>query len=109
MINVSHTPLVSDVYLFQSKAEAEAFFDALSVPSATTLTYGVVKQSAMLTYTPFAAYTFENVIQVAYGGVDYETYDRTTIDEIRTKLLTLNTAFNLLLTQLRNAGILSVT
>lgn len=106
---ITYTPLSNTTYLFASKAEADAFFSSFAVPSATQAAEGSVKKAAAATYTPFTGYTVEEVLEVEYGGVTYSVYDKASIDELKTKLLTLNTAFNTLLIQLRAAGILSAS
>jgi len=97
----------SEITLWESRAAALAFFNSLTVPDATTSTDGVVKMATTVSYTVFTAYDTADYFSLDFDGTVHVVVEQATLTEVQTKLLTLATAFNTLLTNLRSAGVLN--
>lgn len=98
--------LVSETILFQNRLAAQTFFSNFAVPDATTTTDGVVKKAESVSYSSYTSYTTNDFVTLTIDGTPETLVNQSTFEEVRTKLLAINTSFNNLLTKLRNAGIL---
>lgn len=105
-VNAVPPTLSGSTILFNTKEEAQAFFDSFVVPSATTATEGVMKQGAALAYTNFSAFSVSNYSTFIIDGETVSLPNQDTFDEVRTKLLAVTAGLNTLIERLRNAGIL---
>lgn len=105
-VNATPPTLTSETILFQNRLAAQTFFSNFLVPDASTTTDGVVRQAESLSYTVYANYEVNDFVTLVIDDTPETLVNQTTLEEVRTRLLNLNIAFNGLLTRLRNAGIL---
>lgn len=107
MQSISFPALTDEVTLWQNRAAAEAFFQALSINSADTAEEGVVKQATSVAYNFVALVNADYVTITQDDGVTVVSVPKKeAYDELRASYIELQTAFNQLLTNLRNAGVL---
>lgn len=98
----------SETILWESRAEALAFFQSLTVADAALATRGVVKLAAAVSYTVISAYDEDtSYFTINFSGTNEDIYRKVAIDEIKTKLQTLSQNHDALLASLRNAGVLN--
>lgn len=97
----------SETTLWETRADALAFFESLTVEDAGLVDPGVVKKAASVSYTNFTAYTTSDWVELNLGGTTETLVPMTTFEETRTKLLAVTAGLNSLLTSLRNAGVLN--
>ena len=97
----------SETTLWESRADALAFFESLTVPDASLSSVGVVKKASAIAYTNFTAYTTSDWVALNLGGATETLVPQATFEEVRTKLLALSASHDALLAALRNAGTLN--
>lgn len=110
-INVTYPPFVSETIMFANRAAANSFFNQVTVPNATTTTYGVVKTALPLTYT-WSAPVYDPilyVVRVNYnddGGnpLYVDVAPQSTIDQMILNINQLKAIIDDLKTKLQVAG-----
>ncbi len=105
--SISFPPLTDENILWQNRAAAEAFFTAMFVDSAGVGAEGSVEQAAAISYTFTSLSNTDYVVVNSDDGVStVQLPSKAAYDELRASYVTLATAFQQLLVNLRNAGIL---
>ena len=97
----------SETVLWESRADALAFFQSIQVPDAGLTTPGVVKKAASMTFANFTAFDETGTWTVNFGDGDHEVPEIANYNELKTKVLSLSAGLNSLLATLRNAGLLN--
>src|SRR5437660_4385201 len=105
--SISFPALLDEDILWINRAAAEAFFNALFIPSASPTVEGSVKQALLVNYNPVALVNNDSVTVVADDNLTTVVVPiQASYTELRNSYIALATAFNQLLVNLRNAGIL---
>ena len=108
--NLVAPQITSNSVLFANKEQANAFFAACEIPSATTTEEGVVKQAEIVIYNQQeVSGAAQEIIPIMQGDgtiynasmVKYANYA-----DLLQKFQTLQTAMTELIAKLRNAGIM---
>jgi hypothetical protein len=97
----------SETTLWETRADALAFFESITVADASLATVGVVKKAASVSYTNFTAYTTSDWVELNLGGTTETLVPMATFEEVRTKLLAVTAGLNSLMTSLKSAGVLN--
>ena len=107
--SINFTLPVSEIYFARSRAELNTFFSGMYVDTATTLSFGVVKQAAAVPYTAWSAWDNDDTVTVQWmesgTPMSAEVPSIDNYNDLKIKMKALHDAYVDLKTKLISAGL----